>query len=135
MRKHILEQYPETEFLSFTNSILEVYNHTCAVTGMRIDTPVMTHLVRACHIVPYSKLPDDSSANGIALSPTLQEAFAEGLISIDENYCVLVSRFVQDSGPFSLTQFRGKKLHLPKHQSFWPSQLHLEWHREEVFFG
>lgn len=135
MRKKPIQEFPIGEWLSFDSAILSIYNHTCAISGLRVDTPVMTHLVRPYHIVPYELLPDASAANGIALCPNLGTAFTEGLISLDDEYRVIVSRFVKDAGGCGLTQFHGKRIALPKDVSYYPSLLHIEWHRDEIFFG
>ena len=77
---------------AFKREIPKIYNYTCAITGMRIDSVTDVSMVDACHIVPFSISFDDSLTNGIALCPNMHRAFDRGLIAIDDDYRVMVSK-------------------------------------------
>lgn len=60
-------------------------------------------MIDACHIVPFSESYNDIVTNGIALCPNLHRAFDSGLISIDENYKVIVSNtFIEERNNYSI---------------------------------
>jgi putative restriction endonuclease len=66
----------------------------------------------------------------------MHRAFDRGLIAIDENYKVKVSpSIVETDSPFSLKQFEGVEISLPKNVSHFPLVEHFNWHMTEKFFG
>lgn len=136
--KKLLEQKNEEEiFLRgslFKREIPKIYNNTCCISGMRIDATISISMVDACHIVPFSVSYDDTVSNGIALCPNLHRAFDRGLIAIDENYKVVVSKFFrEDETSYSIRAFEGKELRLPKMKSYYPLRENFGWHRENMF--
>lgn len=85
------EAYQEEVFVRsgiFKREIPKIYNNTCAVSDMRVDSMSNISMVDACHIVPFSEGNDDTLINGIALCPNLHKAFDRGLISISDEYRV-----------------------------------------------
>ena len=84
---------------AFKVVIPQIYDHTCAISRLRLNSfEKNISMVDACHIIPFSESHDDSVGNGIALCPNLHRAFDRGLISISDNYTVLVSSsFAEDS--------------------------------------
>jgi hypothetical protein len=107
---HQLEHYilnePETEYRRikieteedvfvrgglFKKLVPKAYATTCSFTGMQLTSTYGHHFIDACHIVPFSLTHDDKISNGIALCPNMHRAFDRGLLSIDENYRLLVS--------------------------------------------
>lgn len=136
--KELMRQQNEEElFLRgslFKREIPKIYNNTCCISGMRIDAVVSISMVDACHIIPFSVSYDDTVTNGIALCPNLHRAFDGGLISIDENYRVMVSNsFREDNSKYSIREFEGKEIQLPNLKSYHPLDKNLEWHRYNVY--
>lgn len=136
--KELLEQKNEEEiFLRgslFKREIPRIYNNTCCISGMRIDATVNVSMIDACHIVPFSVSYDDTVTNGIALCPNLHRAFDRGLISVNENYQVVVSNtFKEDETSYSIRAFEGKKIKLPNFNNYYPLQENFGWHRNNVF--
>ena len=118
--------------------IPQIYDHTCAISRMRLNSiDKNVSLVDACHIIPFSESHDDSIGNGIALCPNLHRAFDRGLISISDNYSVLVSPdFAEDTrSVFSLSQFSGQRIKLPYKESLFPDRGRLAEHRERWGFA
>lgn len=130
----------ENEFLEevfvrsgvFKREIPKIYNNTCAISKLRIDAISTAAMVDACHIVPFSESHDDTISNGIALCPNLHRAFDRGLISISDNYeVVLSSSFVEDTkSSYSISQFEGKQINLPNSKELYPSLENFKAHRE-----
>lgn len=118
----------------FKREVPKIYNHTCAISGMRIDLRDNIQMVDACHIKPFSISKDDTITNGICLSPNLHRAFDRGLITINGNYMIRVAPDLKENeSVFSLRQFEGKTLNLPLQKQFYPSIHNLTWHRNERF--
>ncbi len=139
VKKLIEEKNEEEVYLRgniFKKEIPKIYNYTCCISGMRVDSTLAISMVDACHIVPFSESYDDTITNGIALCPNLHRAFDRGLISIDENYKVLVSGlkvFSEKAVTYSIRKFEGKQIILPKNSKYHPSQINLEKHRNIKF--
>jgi putative restriction endonuclease len=121
----------------FKKKIPEIYNHTCCITGMRLESTFGHTLIDACHIEPFSLNGNDQITNGLALCPNLHRAFDRGLISVDDQYRVITSPHLREdqSHPYSLGQLHGQPLRLPHHNYQRPALAHLEWHRGNVFRG
>ncbi len=136
--KKLLEQKNEEEiFLRgslFKREIPKIYYNTCCISGMKINATTNVSMIDACHIVPFSVSYDDTVSNGIALCPNLHRAFDRGLIAINENYQVVVSKsFKEDETRYGIRIFEGKKIQLPNLKSYYPSMENFRWHRNSVY--
>ena len=120
----------------FKKEIPKIYNNTCAISGLRVDALTDISMVDACHIVPFSQGYDDTLTNGIALSPNLHRAFDRGLISISNNYKVILNKtFVENlDSAYNLTQFKGTRISLPKDPNHHPSLANFSQHRKKFNF-
>lgn len=119
----------------FKRMVPQIYQQTCCISGMRLNSTFGHTYVDACHIVPFSVSHDDRVTNGLALCPNLHRAFDRGLIGIDENYKVLLSAHIHEdqSHHYSLAKLDGQQIQLPKDKNTWPSQEMLGWHRKHRF--
>ncbi len=71
---------------SFRRRVLNAYAYRCAVCGIQLD------LVVAAHIVPVVEPGStDETSNGLALCVLHHEAYDQGLITVAEDYSVLLS--------------------------------------------
>jgi putative restriction endonuclease len=91
---------------------------------MRVISTYDVAMVDACHIVPVGRHGSDHVTNGLSLCPNLHRAFDRGLISVDDNYRVLVSdSFGEVEGhPYSLRSLAGKPLALPFDRKYYPER-------------
>jgi putative restriction endonuclease len=140
LRKELEEDsYQEEIFVRssiFKREIPKIYNQTCCISGLRIDSILNVSLIDACHIIPFSESNNDTITNGIALCPNLHRAFDRGLISIDENYKVLVSsKFTESNSDYSILPLRGKEILLPSEQKYFPTLESIRWHNINIFKG
>ncbi|MNK60634.1 hypothetical protein D3C87_797730 [compost metagenome] len=119
----------------FQRWVTNAYKYQCSFTGMKLSNSFNYNFVDACHIVPFAVSFNDSRTNGIALCPNMHRAFDRGLLSIDEDYRILVSQNVAEdkTHPYALNALKGRKIILPKQQNHYPAQEALAWHRGEVF--
>ena len=75
-----------------------------------------------------------SVRNGTVLSGTVQWMFDRGLLSIDDDYAMLVARDrLADTGTRLLNP--DGKLRLPRRADLLPHPKFLEYHRREIFKG
>ncbi len=117
----------------FKRQVPQIYNNTCCISGLRIETTLNASLIDACHIVPFSESRDDTISNGIALCPTLHRAFDRGVLAIDpETYQVRVSPRIVEPLPsaYSIRQFDGQRIHLPANPLHYPGRTNLRLHME-----
>ncbi len=131
------DQFAEEVFVRsgvFKREILKIYNYTCAISGMRIETSTNVQMVDACHIIPFATSLDDTIGNGICLSPNLHRAFDRGLITITESYKVKISSKIKEANtPFMLFKFEGMTIKLPENSAFMPLKENIAWHQQELF--
>jgi putative restriction endonuclease len=122
-----LETYSRSE--TFKREIPKIYNYTCAITGMRIDSTTDVSMIDACHIIPFSVSFDDTITNGIALCPNMHRAFDRGLIAIDDDFRVMVSKnFMETFSHYSIKQYDRKEILLPEDKRMWPGMENLRRH-------
>lgn len=87
---------------------------------MKVESINSISMIDACHIVPFSESYNDTITNGIPLCPNLHRAFDRGLIGIDDNYRVLISRSWKESqSPYLIKQFEGKQILLPENSNMY----------------
>lgn len=121
----------------FKRLVPQVYNQTCCISGMQLGSTFGHSFVDARHIVPFSISHDDRVSNGLALCPNIHRAFDRGLVTIDDDYSILLSSHILEKAEhaYSLKRFQGQKIILPERRAAWPDVDLLKWHRSEVFKG
>jgi putative restriction endonuclease len=117
---------------AFALGVKEAYANTCAMTGFNIINGGGRAEVQAAHIRPVARHGPDSIRNGLALSGTIHWMFDRGLVSIDENYSILVAR---DRLPDPVTRMFRDKLLLPERLDQRPHAHFLRYHRDQIFKG
>lgn len=131
------DEYEEELFIRgglFKKTIPKIYDYSCCISGMKIQSTLGNQMIDACHIIPFSISNDDTIPNGISLSPNLHRAFDRGLITINQDYIVRISPTVTENKTmFSLSQFNGKQIRLPQKANWFPSPESLQWHNREIF--
>ncbi len=119
----------------FRRAVITAYAHRCAMSGIRIQTPQGRSVVNASHIVPWSVSHNDDPSNGLALSPVCHWAFDEGLVSISQDYRIILSRYLRSADNIAgdLLALDQREIILPNDRSYWPSMEAIEYHRKKVF--
>lgn len=119
----------------FRKAIVSLYDHRCAMCGIRMLTPDGHTVVEAAHVKPWSKSHDDSPTNGMSLCRLCHWSFDEGLMSVNQNYEVMVSKRVttEKNYPGHILTLSDRGIFKPDDCSFWPGQENLEWHRDKKF--
>jgi putative restriction endonuclease len=115
---------------SFRGAVCRAYDNRCAVTGIRIVNGGGRSEVQAAHILPVALGGPDIVQNGIALSSTAHWLFDRHLISVAEDYSLLVSHNKVPAELKTLFAPQADRVRLPVDPRLWPSQRYLAAHRE-----
>jgi putative restriction endonuclease len=119
---------------SFMLNVRAAYSNRCAITGLRLINGGGRPEVQAAHIQPVASQGPDSVRNGLALSGTVHWMFDRGLISIGDDYKILVAdNHVPEDAVRLLNQ--SGSINLPKDQTLYPNAHYLKFHRDQVFKG
>ncbi len=110
---------------AFRDAVCSAYQDTCAVTGLKIVNGGGRSEVQAAHIWSVEDGGPDAIQNGIALSGTIHWLFDRHLISISDDYRLLVSHNKVPAELQSLFANQLKRIRLPR-----PHPAYLRRHRE-----
>lgn len=130
----IIEELVRRKFRdeAFRHNVRQAYDNTCAVSGLRLINGGGRPEVQAAHIRPVASDGPDSLRNGLALTGTIHWLFDRGLLSISDDYRVLISpQGVPDDLSRLITPNRS--LILPDLPDLRPHPTFLSWHRDQVF--
>ena len=115
----------------FRHTVLRAYNFTCCISKLNFDPPLP--IIEACHIQPFADFGNNHITNGIPLCTNLHRAFDSGILSLNNEFEVLVkgkNEFKEQlNSPYNIRQFEGSKIILPTNLSFYPNLENLKWHR------
>jgi predicted restriction endonuclease len=118
----------------FRKSVLASYNNRCCITGIPIP-----ELLVASHILPWGKYPEHrlNPSNGLCLAQTQDAAFDKGLVTLDEDYRLVLSPYLREfftnaALARNFLDYEGNRIEMP--DKFLPNEGFLKEHREE-FFG
>lgn len=113
----------------FHDIIFNIYGNACCITG--IDIPAVN---RASHILGWAESEHTrmDPRNGLCLSATYDAAFDRHLISLDEDFRLLVSKDITEHFRSEVVRSHfhkrhGQKITLPRHHR--PLQTYIEKHR------
>jgi putative restriction endonuclease len=119
---------------AFRTIVLGNYGYTCAVTCQRFFS---AHHVEAdgAHIIGKEVRGTDDPRNGIALSKSAHWAFDRGILTISDQYEVIVNPKISNASVanFRALELNGRKILLPQDSCYLPHPDALAWHRQEVF--
>lgn len=118
---------------AFRAMILSNYDYRCAITGMDVQS-----LLIASHIIPWADNESErlNPENGICLSPLYDKAFDKGLIGIQPDYEIVLSKELKEHSKedFFALSFAGiehTRLILP--QEHQPNPAFLQYHYDNIF--
>lgn len=117
---------------SFMHNVRAAYSNRCAMTGLRLINGGGRPEVQAAHIQPVASKGPDSVRNGLALSGTVHWMFDRGLISIGDDYKILVAKDHVPEDAIRLLNQNGL-INLPKDETLYPNAHYLKFHRDVVF--
>ncbi|MBS0364053.1 MAG: HNH endonuclease [Proteobacteria bacterium] len=115
---------------NFRRQVCDAYDNRCAVTGLRIINGGGRAEVQAAHIWSVETGGPDVVQNGLALSGTVHWLFDRHLISLTDDYRLLVSHNKVPAELRSLFAKQMDRIHLPGDRRDWPHPAYLERHRQ-----
>jgi len=117
----------------FRRIVLRAYDERCAVTGLKLINGGGRAEVEAAHIRPVQANGPDIVSNGLALSGTAHWMFDRGLIGLEDDLRIIVSRQANDQdGIRSVINSSGRIL-MPSREADRPHPQFVRWHREHCF--
>ena len=117
----------------FRKRVLDAYQSTCALTGMKLINGGGRAETQAAHIMSVKAGGPDVASNGIALSGTVHWMFDRGLISLSDDGDILLSRQINDVEGVERLIYPDRKARLPRSVVDRPHPRYLHWHRSECF--
>ncbi|TLS72906.1 HNH endonuclease [Mariprofundus erugo] len=129
-RRVVTEQRIRQNF--FRRAVLSSYRERCCMSGLSD-----ARLLIASHIVPWSEDRENrlNPRNGLCLSALHDKAFDRGLITLDDDFCVVLSKDLERRDEPFVKQFfhplAGQRITLP--ERFVPDLGFLARHRDIVF--
>lgn len=119
----------------FRKAIVQIYAHRCALCGIKMRTPEGHTIVDAAHIVPWSVSHNDNPTNGLALCKLCHWSFDKGLMSVDDDYHVMVSKAVMKDHnlPGHILTLSDRLMFRPQQSKNWPDLANFKWHRSTYF--
>lgn len=130
-----------TEFLqrgrlgqgAFRSLVLDAYGRRCALSG-ESTVPVL----EAAHIKPYAESGPHHPSNGLLLRSDFHKLFDVGLVTVDPDYRIRISRRIHDQWFNGKAYYRldGQPLAtLPQRAADLPDREALRWHNKNRFIA
>lgn len=116
---------------SFRCQVCDAYDNRCAITGLRMVNGGGKAEAQAAHIWAVAHGGPDVVQNGIALSGTVHWLFDRHLISVTDDYRLLVSHNKVPAELRSLFASQMNRIHLPANPRDWPHPAYIAKHREK----
>jgi putative restriction endonuclease len=118
----------------FRQAILAAYDIACCISGVNIST-----LLVASHIRPWKSFPEErlNLRNELCLSSIHDVAFDQGLLTLDDQFRVVLSRVLRErmdnrAWRVFFVPYEGQKINLPNKLAE-PDPMALEYHRTHIF--
>lgn len=118
---------------NFRKNVLRAYGERCGITGLRLINGGGRAEVEAAHIRPVERDGPDIVSNGLALSGTAHWMFDRGLVGLDDDLSILVSRHSNDLEAVTSMINSSGKLLAPERLANRPRTEFVSWHRENCF--
>ncbi|ANL51563.1 HNH endonuclease [Rhizobium phaseoli] len=115
---------------SFRRKVCDAYDSRCAITGLRIVNGGGKSEAQAAHIWSVAEGGPDVVQNGIALSATVHWLFDRHLISLTDDYRILVSHNKVPAELRTLFEKQMDRIHLPADARLWPHPAYIARHRD-----
>ncbi len=121
----------------FRRAVLSAYNYKCCITNVSIP-----ELLIASHIKPWKDSNNDTEKlnprNGLCLNAFFDKAFDTGLITLSQQYRIIISKRVKnectnESDQYYFLKYEGKQINLP--EKFKPDITYIEYHNDMIFKG
>jgi putative restriction endonuclease len=118
----------------FRRAVLSSYHGRCCMSGLSESS-----LLVASHIVPWSRDKQNrlNPRNGLCLSAIHDRAFDKGLLTLSDDFSVIVAKSLRQSASdftrSTFNQLHNRQIELP--ERFLPELSFIQHHRKEIFNG
>lgn len=121
---------------AFARKVRIAYDSTCAMTGLKLINGGGVCEIEAAHIRPVGNdhHGPDSVRNGISLSRTVHWMFDRGIVSISDNFEILMAEKLIPDQIKRLMNPDGTVI-IPEDLRYRPHPQFLHYHREHIFKG
>lgn len=122
---------------AFRLEVLRAYEYACAMCGFDGQLETVSVGVEAAHVRWWALQGPDWLENALALCSLHHRAFDRGVVGLDEDHRIMVSRLFR-GGPSAHTliiDLQDRPLRRPQPGVPAPSVTYVEWHQREVFHG
>ena len=130
--ERIVERKERIHQSFFRDAIITGYEQTCCVTGLRIRECLI-----ASHIIPWHKAEEHRTdpRNGLCLSATFDRLFDQGLMTVSQEYVIILSEMLLKSQDRQTIEQIGKYHQKPiiPPKRFMPLPEYLAWHQDKIF--
>lgn len=133
------EQFEQARSGAFRQTVLEIYDYTCAACGLRVRLNDGFSLVDAAHLIPFKVNRDDKPNNGVALCPNHHRAMDRFLIAPcpDPKHPAGVWRVgpaldPRIEGQKALVVLDGQRVIAPTEEKFYPALDCLRWREKHL---
>lgn len=130
----VIEQLVSRKFRddAFRRHVRTAYDKRCAMSGLRLINGGGRPEVQAAHIRPVEADGPDTVRNGMALTGTFHWLFDRGLVTVSDDYRIILS---PHGVPDDLDRLivPDRRLIVPADESQRPHSTYLQWHREHRF--
>jgi len=119
----------------FRENVLHAYGYSCAVCGFNLRMKTLPVGLEAAHIKWHRNGGPDTENNGLALCATHHKLFDFGVITLSEDYRIVLSESIYDPDPENsfIKAHQKREITLPRNREHSPGKNYIRWHREEVF--
>jgi putative restriction endonuclease len=130
----IVERIVSRKFrdFAFRQRVRSAYSNTCAMSGLRLINGGGRPEVQAAHIRPVEEDGPDAIRNGLALTGTVHWLFDRGLVSLEDNYDILISPHGVPNDLERLIR-PDRKAIIPQNAAWRPHPTYLTLHRNFRF--
>lgn len=118
---------------TFRTAVLRAYDRRCAFTGLQFINGGGRAEVEAAHIKPVSEKGPDSINNGLALSGTMHWMFDRGMLGLNDDMSIKVSRHVNDMESLGRLLVPDRQAIMPAETALLPRADFVEWHQTHIF--
>jgi len=122
---------------NFRELVLKSYQYKCAICEFQVRLRNQPVALEAAHIQWHNAGGPDIEPNGIALCTMHHKLFDQGAFTLDNNYQVQVSEYVNGGKGLDewLLTYHDKPIHFPRREKYYPEIEYVQWHVREVFKG